>query len=124
MRKVLVAEDMEDLREILALILKRAGYDPVICENGAVAWAYLRAGGPADMAVVDVVMPEMDGLELCQRIRSDSRLKRMPILLLTIKKRAEDQEEGYDTGADDYLPKPFREKILVARLRALERRLL
>ena len=124
MRRVLVAEDDDDLREVLALMLRRAGYDVVLCEDGRVAWTYLTHGGKADMALLDVNMPSMDGLELCRRIRSHPTLKGMPVLMLTVRRRAAQQAEGYELGADDYLPKPFREEVLTARLAALERRIL
>ena len=69
-------------------------------------------------------MPEMDGIELLGRIRADEKFKGMPVLLLTIRAFAEDQVQGYDRGADDYLPKPFNSDVLVARVKVLERRIL
>lgn len=76
------------------------------------------------MAVLDFNMPNLDGLELIRRIRSDARFKDMPVLLLTIRALVEDQLAGYERGADDYLTKPFDNAMLLARLKALERRIL
>ena len=123
MRKVLVAEDDDDLRDMLVTYLKSEGYEPLACENGAVGWTRLRAEG-ADLAVLDINMPEMNGLELCQRMRIDRRFHGMPVLMLTVKNELPDQVEGYETGADDYLGKPFDLPVLLARLKALERRTL
>ena len=83
----------------------------------------LQAEG-ADMAVLDVNMPEMDGFELLKHIRTDDRFKNMPVLMLTIRAFADDQVQGYETGADDYLTKPFHNDILLARIKVLERRIL
>jgi DNA-binding response OmpR family regulator len=123
MRKILVAEDDKDLRDMLATFLKAQGYEPVPCADGAQAWARLCSGG-AEMAILDVNMPRMTGLELCQRIRTDPALRELPVLMLTVKKEVEDQIEGYETGADDYLSKPFDFPVLIERVRALERRAL
>lgn len=123
MRKVLVVDDDEEVGDLLAFSLRSAGYEPLLCRDGAEGWDRLRREG-ADLAVLDVNMPRMSGLELCALIRAEARWRAMPILLLTVRARTEEQEEGYQTGADDYLPKPFSVQVLVARVRALERRLL
>ena len=122
-RKVLLAEDDPVFRELVSEILQEAGYEVVAGENGQEALDLLLARG-ADMAVLDLNMPVMDGLELTRRIRSDEKLKDMPILMLTVRSFVEDQISGYDRGADDYLTKPFDRKMLVARLRVLERRII
>ncbi|MCX5787237.1 MAG: response regulator [Elusimicrobia bacterium] len=122
-RKVLLAEDDPVFRELVSDILQEAGYEVVAGENGQEALDLLLTRG-ADMAVLDLNMPVMDGLELTRRIRSDERLKEMPILMLTVRSYVEDQITGFDRGADDYLTKPFDRKMLIARLRVLERRIL
>ena len=122
-RKVLLAEDDPVFRELVSDILQEAGYEVVAGENGQEALDLLLTRG-ADMAVLDLNMPVMDGIELTRRIRSDEKLKDMPILMLTVRSYVEDQISGYDRGADDYLTKPFDRKMLVARLRVLERRIL
>ena len=122
-RTVLIAEDDPVFRELVTEILEQAGYGVLAGENGAVAWELLGVHG-ADMAVLDLNMPEMDGLELTRRIRGDERHKDLPILMLTVRAFVEEQIAGFDRGADDYLTKPFDRKMLVARLRVLERRIL
>ena len=121
MRKILVAEDEKDLRDMLLVFLATHGYDPIACQDGAVAWDHLQEEN-ADMAVLDINMPHMDGLELCRRIRSDLRLKDLPIIMLTVKSGIKDLVNGFKTGADDYIGKPFEFPVLLARIRALERR--
>jgi len=122
--KILVAEDDEIFRALSTEILTDAGYEVTAKENGLLAWEYLQAGNHADMCVLDVNMPEMDGFELARRIRESENLKHLPILMLTVKAFAEDQLEGYESGVDDYLTKPFDRDVFLARLKVLERRIL
>jgi DNA-binding response OmpR family regulator len=119
---VMVVDDEGDLGALLVIFLKRFGYKVYYCENGAVAWNHLKDDAPVDIAIIDVNMPEMDGNELCRKIRSEPRLRGIAILMLTVRDSVEEQVEGYQTGADDYLAKPFEFPVLLARLRALERR--
>jgi DNA-binding response OmpR family regulator len=121
--KILVADDDDTFRSLVTEVLTDAGYEISAHENGRLAWEHLQAQG-ADMAVLDINMPEMDGIQLLGAIRSDDRFRNMPVLLLTIKAFTEDQVEGYDRGADDYLTKPFDNDVLVARVKVLERRIL
>ncbi len=121
--KVLVADDNDNFRSLVIEILTDAGYEVAAEINGLLAWNRLQAEG-ADMAVLDVNMPEMDGFELLKHIRTDDRFKNMPVLMLTIRAFADDQLQGYETGADDYLAKPFNNDILLARVKVLERRIL
>ncbi len=121
--KVLVADDDKTFRSLVVEILTEAGYEVSSEENGLLAWNNLQANG-ADLAVLDVNMPEMDGFQLLRNIRTDERFKDMPVLMLTIRAFADDQVQGYETGADDYLTKPFNSDILLARVKVLERRIL
>ena len=121
--KVLVADDDRIFRSLVVEVLADAGYELSAHENGRLAWESLQADG-ADLAVLDINMPEMDGIELLGRIRSDERFRNMPVLLLTIRAFTEDQVQGYERGADDYLTKPFDNEVLVARVKVLERRIL
>lgn len=123
MRTILVAEDDEIFRELLVEILSQSGYAVLAAKDGQEAWELIQKA-PADMAVLDLNMPRMDGMELTRRIRSDARLSGMPILMLTIRSLVDDQLSGFERGADDYLNKTFDPKMLLARLRVLERRLL
>ena len=121
--KILMADDDELFRILLAEVLQDSGFEVSAHENGLTAWEHLKAEG-ADIAILDVNMPEMDGLELLSRIRADRQLKSMPVLLLTIRSEVPDQVSGYECGADDYLSKPFANEVLVARVKALARRIL
>ncbi len=123
MTRILIAEDDVVFRNLTIDILTSAGYEALAEENGLLAWERLQEEG-ADMAVLDINMPEMDGIELLKNIRTDERFKDMPVLLLTIKALVEDQVSGYETGADDYLVKPFDKDVFLARLKVLERRIL
>ena len=121
--KILVADDDNTFRSLVIEILTEAGYNVSPHENGLLAWEHLQAEG-ADMAVLDINMPEMDGIQLLGHIRTDERFKNMPVLLLTIRALTEDQVQGYEHGADDYLTKPFSNEVMVARVKTLERRIL
>ena len=123
MRKILVAEDDPILRELIMRVLEQGGYATLVTEDGQEGWEKLIAEG-ADMAVLDLNMPRLDGLALCRKIRQDKRFAELPILLLTVRYLVEDQVKGYERGADDYLTKPFDNKMLLARLKVLERRIL
>jgi two-component system OmpR family response regulator len=121
--KVLVADDDTTFRTLVIEVLTDAGYEVSAHENGLLAWEHLQAEG-ADLAVLDINMPEMDGIQVLGHIRTDDRFKDMPVLLLTIRAFTEDQVNGYEKGADDYLTKPFDNDVLVARVKVLERRIL
>ncbi|HAH31334.1 MAG TPA: hypothetical protein DCL44_03355 [Elusimicrobia bacterium] len=121
--KVLLADDDDTFRSLVLEILTDAGYDVTAEINGLLAWERLQAEG-ADMAVLDINMPKMDGFEVLRHIRSDDRFKNMPVLMLTIRAFADDQVQGYETGADDYLTKPFDHEVFLSRVRVLERRII
>jgi len=121
--KVLVADDDNTFRSLVVEILTDAGYKTAAEENGLLAWNRLVAEG-ADLAVLDINMPEMDGFELLKNIRTSETHKDMPVLMLTIRAFVDDQVQGYENGADDYLTKPFDNAVLLARVRVLERRIL
>lgn len=121
--KILIADDDDNFRLLLSEVLADSGHEVTAHENGLRAWEHLQAEA-ADLAVLDVNMPEMDGFELLSRIRADIGMKSMPVLLLTIRSEVSDQVCGYDSGADDYLPKPFSSEVLTARIKVLERRIL
>ena len=123
MKTILVADDDQMFRELVTEVLTQGGYKVLAAQDGLAAWNLLQKK-KADMAVLDLNMPNMDGLELTRKLRGDARFKDMPILMLTIRAMIEDQVSGYDRGADDYLTKPFENKMLLARMRVLERRIL
>jgi two-component system response regulator MprA len=117
--RVLVAEDDRSVREAVERALTFEGYDVVTARDGAEALTTVLNDGP-DVIVLDVMMPHVDGLEACRRIRA--RGDRTPILMLTALESVSDRVAGLDAGADDYLVKPFALEELLARIRALLRR--
>jgi two-component system, OmpR family, response regulator ChvI len=116
---VALVDDEQGLRETVGFALRRAGYRVEVFEDGLAAWQALSRGLP-DLAVLDILMPRMDGLELCRRLRGLS--ERLPILFLTSRDEELDRVLGLELGADDYLCKPFSMRELVARVRGLLRR--
>ncbi len=119
--RILIAEDERAVRESLARALILEGYEVTAVSDGAQALESLRAE-PADVLVLDVMMPVVDGLTACRVLRSEKN--RVPILMVTARTETSDRVAGLDAGADDYLPKPFALAELLARLRALLRRTL
>ena len=119
MSTLLVAEDDREIRTALDRILRYEGYDVVLAEDGAAALDVLQ-GTEVDCVVLDVMMPLVDGLAVCRRMRA--RRDRTPVLMLTARQEVRDRVEGLDAGADDYLAKPFDLDELLARIRALLRR--
>ena len=117
--RILLAEDEKRMAAALTALLKQEKYDVDWMEDGASALEALESG-IYDMAVLDVMMPEMNGFDVARRARSKGI--KTPILMLTAKSQLDDKVTGLDSGADDYLTKPFQTKELLARLRALSRR--
>jgi two-component system response regulator CpxR len=118
MSKVLIIDDDEELCELVSEYLGVEGFETSVVNDGASGLEAARSG-KYDMAILDVMLPKMNGFEVLKNLRIDSRL---PVLMLTA--RGDDMERivGLETGADDYLPKPFNPRELVARLRAIMRR--
>lgn len=117
--RILIADDDRAIRESLARALGLEGYDVVQANDGAAALSLVESAQP-DVAVLDVMMPNVDGLTVCRVLRAERN--RIPILMLTARTETPDRVAGLDAGADDYLPKPFDLDELLARLRALLRR--
>ena len=118
--KVLVVDDERAVRDSLRRALELEGYDVELAADGAEALYRLEANGQPDAVILDVLMPGLDGLEVCRRLRSKGN--GVPVLMLTARTEVENRVAGLDAGADDYLPKPFALEELLARLRALLRR--
>jgi len=116
--RVLVVEDDEDIADVLRRSLRNEGYDVRTSADGIDALD-VAAGFVPDLVVLDLGLPRLDGVEVCRRLRADSDV---PILMLTARSETEDRVGGLDSGADDYLAKPFERKELLARIRALLRR--
>lgn len=119
-RTILVADDDRAVREAIGRALTLEGYAATLVNDGAAALESARTS-PPDVMVLDLMMPGIDGLTVCRVLRSENN--RVPILMLTARTETSDRVAGLDAGADDYLPKPFALDELLARLRALLRRL-
>lgn len=117
-QKILIIEDEEGIIHLLSLYLKDAGYDVVVAMDGADGLA-LHARTHPDLVILDIMLPAIDGFEVCRRIRQWSKT---PILMLTARNSEDDRIQGLDLGADDYLVKPFSPRELVSRVRAILRR--
>ncbi len=116
----LVVDDERDFRHLMTMFLARSGvpFDIEAVANGAEALRHIAERVP-DIILLDVMMPEMDGIELCRRLRADERTRDVPILLLTALDEVSDRTRGFLAGADDYLAKPFDRGELLARVRRI-----
>ena len=112
--KILVVDDDEALSEMIGIVLRNDGFEPTFCADGPQALAMFRSSRP-DLVLLDLMLPGMDGIEVCQAIRAESDT---PIVMLTAKSDTSDVVRGLESGADDYVPKPFKPAELVARVRA------
>ena len=120
MKKVLVLEDESSIRSFVVINLKRAGFEPIEAETGEQALEQLKQNPDIKVALLDVMLPDIDGFEVCRRIRAgDSKIG---IIMLTAKSQEMDKVTGLMTGADDYVTKPFSPAELTARIDALFRR--
>jgi len=119
--KILVVDDEEDIRELVALNLAPEGFDVLACETGECALDAARRKQP-DLIVLDLMLPGIDGLEVCKTLKADTKTRHIPIVMLTAKGEEADIVTGLEIGADDYMTKPFSGKVLVARVRRLLRR--
>ncbi len=118
--KILVVDDERAVRDSLRRALELQGYQVDLAADGAEALAQLESNGQPDAVVLDILMPGIDGLEVCRRIRENGN--EVPVLMLTARDAVGDRVAGLDAGADDYLVKPFALDELLARIRALLRR--
>jgi two-component system, OmpR family, response regulator MtrA len=116
--KVLIVDDDAALAEMLTIVLRNEGFEPVVCPTGDRALALLREHRP-ELVLLDLMLPGKDGIDVCREIRAESGV---PIVMLTAKNDTVDVVLGLESGADDYIVKPFKPKELVARIRARMRR--
>lgn len=121
-KKILVVEDEPDILQLVKLYLEKEGFRTATAVNGAQALKKVKEDKP-DLIVLDLMLPEIDGLEVCKRLRSVPDTAMLPIIMLTAKAEESDTVIGLELGADDYVAKPFSPKALVARIKALLRRL-
>ena len=118
MEKIMIVDDDRNICELLRLYIEKDGFDAVIAHNGREALALLEKEKP-DLMVLDVMMPELDGWQVCREVRKSSDI---PIIMLTAKSETFDKVLGLELGADDYVTKPFDSKEIVARIKAVLRR--
>ena len=116
--RIVVADDEVDVRELVAYRLSRSGYEVIEAQDGEQALR-LALENPPDLAVLDVMMPKLDGYELTRRLRAEPATQRVPVILLTARAQEADVSQGFEAGADDYLRKPFNPDELLARVRAV-----
>lgn len=121
MKKILVMEDESNIRSFVVINLRRSGYEPIEAATGAEALEKVKANPDICLALLDVMLPDIDGFEVCRRIRASG--SKMGIIMLTAKSQEIDKVTGLMTGADDYVTKPFSPAELTARVDALVRRL-
>jgi two-component system phosphate regulon response regulator PhoB len=118
---ILIVEDERDVQTILEFNLKEAGFETLRASNGEDALAWLRARVP-DLVLLDLMLPDMSGTEVCRRLKSDPRTSAVPVVVLTARGAELDRVVGFELGADDYVAKPFSVRELVLRIRAVLRR--
>ena len=121
-RSILIVEDEKEIRELLAHYLRKEGFRPSVAPDGETGLARARAERP-DLVVLDILLPGMDGLEVLRRIRAGGDTAATPVIMLTAKGDETDRVVGLELGADDYIPKPFSPREVVARIKAVLRRI-
>src|SRR5882757_678574 len=121
-RKILVVDDEPDVTELLAYHLKAKGFLVETVNNPNSSVGLARTFLP-DLVILDVMMPELNGIQICRMLRADPKLKRVPVIFLTAKAEEHDRIQGLKNGADDYICKPFSTKELLLRVQSILRRL-
>ncbi|MEX0326944.1 MAG: response regulator [Puniceicoccaceae bacterium] len=121
-KRILVVDDEPDVTELVSYRLKREGYTVEVINNPLEIMGKAREFSP-DLFVLDIMMPELDGMQICRMIRADTKLSGIPIIFLTAKGEVEDRIKGLEYGADDYIPKPFDTKELVLRIGLILKRM-
>jgi len=119
--RILIIEDDKDIVELVRYNLEKDTFQVVACSDGVLGLAQLKKSSP-DLLILDLMLPKLSGLEICKEIRRDDKLNRLPILMLTARGEEADRVVGLELGADDYVTKPFSPRELVARVKALLRR--
>ena len=121
MAKILIIDDDEDIRDLLMYILRREGHEVSSAENGMAAFTQIGISVP-NLIILDVMMPQMDGIEFCERIKADPKTQHIIICFLTARGEDYSQIAGLESGGDDYVTKPIKPKVLLSRINALLRR--
>jgi len=121
MKKIFIVEDEPDISDLISLHLTKSGFDSVKCSDYQSLKSGLRGKNP-DLIILDLMLPDKDGLEICKELRSDKKTAQIPIIILTAKSEEIDKILGLELGAEDYMTKPFSPKELVARVKTVLRR--
>jgi len=119
--RILVVDDEPDILELVRLNLAQSGFQVSTAENGEEALAAIRRN-PPDLVVLDLMLPDRSGTEVCREMRGDPKLRDVPVIMLTAKGEEVDRVVGFELGADDYVTKPFSPRELILRVRAVLRR--
>jgi len=121
MEKILVVEDEKNIRELIKFNLENAGFEVLTANDGQEALEQL--SDEIDLVVLDLMLPQIDGMEVCRRMRGSEELRQIPIIMLTAKGEEVERILGLEMGADDYMTKPFSPRELIARIKAIFRRI-
>src|SRR6266571_642456 len=121
-QRILIIEDERALTDVLTYNLQREGYETIIAHDGQEGLRKAQTLLP-DLILLDLMLPSLGGLEICRELRAGERTRNIPIIMLTAKAEETDQLVGFSMGADDYVTKPFSVKVLLQRIKALQRRL-
>ena len=122
MKKILVIEDEEDLNQTLSFNLENEGYKVTSALKGSEALEILENASPPDLVILDLMLPDMPGLDICRHIRSNDNLKNISVIIVTAKGEEVDRVVGFELGADDYIVKPYSVRELMLRIQAQLRR--
>lgn len=118
MSKILIVDDEKDLIDTLSFRLEAAGYEVVSAKNGQEALSQVKAQRP-DLILLDVMMPILDGCQVCRMLKFDEKFRNTPIIMLTARSQDKDKLTGHEVGADDYVTKPFDSADLLAKIKKL-----
>jgi two-component system phosphate regulon response regulator PhoB len=121
MARILVVEDEKDLQDLLSYNLRQAGHEPAVVSLGADALAHVRTN-PPDLVLLDLMLPDMPGTDVCRSLKSDPATRAIPVVMLTARGEEIDRVVGFELGADDYVVKPYSMRELTLRLQAILRR--
>ena len=119
--KILIVDDEPDIVEFIKYNLQKEGYNTLSADNGQSAIDAIKEHNP-DLVLLDVMMPQMDGIEACRRIREDEGIRNVFIVFLTARSEEYSEVAGFEAGADDYIPKPIKPRVLISRIKALLKR--
>ena len=122
MERVLIVDDDPDIRKLVSYNLTQAGFRVATAATGVAALEAVQ-GQPPDLIILDIMLPDLDGLEVCKKLRRQEKTRRIPIIMLTARTQEVDRVVGFELGADDYVMKPFSPRELVLRVKSIFRRM-